>query len=85
MPELRNIFGGTGMKYWYVAFIISMAWLVAALVNSAAVSQFELTVYDNEGRVVETRIVNRSDAELRSPENLPVTKSYKPIKPVSFL
>lgn len=85
MPELRNIFGGTSMKYWYVAFIISMAGLVAVLINSASVTQFELTIYDNEGRVVETRIVDKDDVELRSPENLPVTKSYKPLKPVSFL
>ncbi|MGE4496843.1 MAG: hypothetical protein AB7E48_03110 [Deferribacterales bacterium] len=83
MPELRDIFGGASMKYWYVAFIISMAWLVASLVNNAAVSQYELTLYDNEGKVIETKIVDKY--RLQTPESLPVTKSYKPIKPVSFL
>lgn len=83
MPELRDIFGGASMKYWYVAFIISMAWLVGSLVNSSAVSKYELTFYDNEGNIIKTEIVDRS--RFQAPETLPVTKSYKPIKPLSFL
>jgi hypothetical protein len=83
MPELRDFFGGRSMKYWYVAFVISIGWLVATLANNGSVSQYELTIYDNEGNAVKTEIVDKY--RMKQPETLPVTKSYKPIKPVSFL
>ncbi|WP_022852135.1 hypothetical protein [Limisalsivibrio acetivorans] len=83
MPEFSRFFTGSSLKYWYIAFVISLAWLIGSMVNARAVTQYEVTLYDRDGQVKDVRIVDKY--RLQAPESLQVPKSYRPIKPVSFL
>lgn len=83
LKSISQYFGGRYMKFWYVAFVLVMGWFVLGLVNRMAVSSYELTGYDSNGNVVGTKIVDMNT--MTNPDRLPVTKSYKPIKPVKFL
>jgi len=71
------------MKYWYVAFAVVMLWFILNLLNNAAVSRYELTAYDSDGNVIGSTEVQ--SGTMAPPERLPITKSYKPYKPVKFL
>jgi len=71
------------MRYWYIAFAVVIIWFTVNMVNNGAVSSYELTAYDNAGNVVGTKVVNGDT--MSAPERLPITKSYKPLKPIGIL
>jgi len=81
--KFSQYFGGRYMKYWYVAFAFVVIWFTVNLVNSSAVSSYELVGYDNKGNVVGRKVVNTDS--MTPPERLPVAKAYRPIKPIKFL
>jgi hypothetical protein len=81
--EISQYFGGRYMRYWYVAFAAVMIWFIVNLLNNSAVSKYEFTAFDSEGNVLGKTIVQRGS--MVDPERLPVTKAYKPIKPIGFL
>lgn len=81
--EFSKYFGGSYMPYWYGAFVLVVGWFVINLFNNASVSRYELTAYDNAGNALGSKIVDART--MTPPEKLPVTKSYKPVKPVKFL
>lgn len=81
--NFSQYFGGKYMKYWYVAFVVVMGWFVLNLANSIAVSSYELTAYDQNGRALGSEIVHRDT--MSKPERLPITKAYRPVKPIKFL
>ncbi|MGE4466063.1 hypothetical protein [Sphaerochaeta sp.] len=83
MKRFNQYFGGKYMRYWYVAFVLVIAWFVLNLFNNGSVSRYELTAYDADGKVLDSMMVDASS--MSQPETLPVPKSYKPVKPVKFL
>jgi len=80
--KMNSIFTGKFLKYWYIAFFIVIGYMFLLMANNGAVSQYELTIYDEQGKVVETKIMDRNNWQ--APESLPVTKSYRPIKPLDI-
>lgn len=71
------------MKYWYIAFVAVVLWFTVNLVNNGAVSSYELIGFDASGNVVGSKTVHMNS--MTPPERLPVTKSYRPIKPIKIL
>lgn len=71
------------MPYWYAAFAVIMIWFILNLVNNSSVSRYELTAYDANGKELGSKTVMAET--MTPPERLPVTKAYKPVKPVKFL
>ena len=81
--QFSQYFGGKYMPWWYGAFAVVMLWFLLNMVNNSAVTTYELTAYDSSGKVVGTKTVNGNT--MTAPERLPVTKEYRPVKPVKFL
>jgi len=71
------------MRYWYAAFAIVIIWFTINMVNNSAVRSYELTGYDQNGNKLGSQIVNADT--MTAPERLPITKAYKPLKPIGFL
>jgi uncharacterized protein YuzE len=81
--DFTKYFGGDYMRYWYIAFAVVIIWFTINLVNNSAVREYELTAYDTNGKVIGTKAVNANT--MTAPERLPISKSYKPKKPIKFL
>ena len=78
--DFNRFFTGKYLKYWYAALFVVIAWIVIVTFNNRNVNKFEVTIYNSNGEVVEKRIIDRYNWV--SPEKLPVTKTYRPIKPL---
>ncbi|MGE4318695.1 MAG: hypothetical protein AB7E96_07280 [Deferribacterales bacterium] len=83
IKKFNQYFGGRYMPYWYVAFALVMGWFLLNLFNNSSVQRYELTAYDTDGKVIDSMEVSAST--MSQPESLPITKAYRPIKPVKFL
>lgn len=83
LSSFSQYFGGRYMFYWYAAFVVVVGWFALNLVNNSAVSSYEITAYDTDGKALASQIVHADS--MTPPERLPITKAYRPIKPVKFL
>lgn len=79
MKRFNKYFGGQYLKYWYVAFFIILFIMIFDFYNDRTVEAYKLTVYDNNGNVVEVKDISRLELS-RSNLNLPITKAFEPIK-----
>ena len=79
LKKFNFIFTGNYLKIWYALFVIIAALMAFNILKLRAVSEFDLTVYNAEGQIISQRRVHSDEVPLIL-DQLPVTKSFKPVK-----
>lgn len=78
MKKFSKYFGGEYMKYWYIAFAITIAIMVLNFISAKNVREFEITVFDNKGNIIEKKVYHKN--ELRIIEKIRQPKAVFPLK-----
>ena len=84
--EMNKYFSGEYMKYWYVAFVVVVAVMLFSFYNSKSVYQFQLTTFDRQGNVIESKVIHEREFGMTENERLdyivPIkeTKTVVPLK-----
>ena len=66
------------MKYWYVAFAITIAIMALSFISAKNVREFEITVFDRDGNIIEKKVYHKN--ELRIIEKIRQPKAVFPLK-----
>ncbi len=66
------------MKYWYVAFAVTIAIMILNFISAKNVREFEITVFDKNGQVIEKKVYHKN--ELRVIEKIRQPKAVLPLK-----
>lgn len=80
MGKFNQYFTGKYLKFWYAAFAVTLIWFALTMFNNGGVKKYELTIFNAKGEVVRTMVMDRTNWKI--PETLPMTKVYRPIKPI---
>ena len=103
--SVTRFFGGKYMKYWYIAAVLIIIFMAGSYMNAKNIEGFDLTIYNNEGKIAGEVFVDINDPakslEVIIPnnynngriafgrdyidsqlQNLPVSKSFMPVKKI---
>ncbi len=64
--KISKYFGGKYMKYWYIAFAISVVLLAGYSFSKSKVDTFKLTVYNEDGSIASEEIVSKDEVESKA-------------------
>lgn len=59
--SVTRFFGGKYMKYWYVATVLVICFMVASYMNSKNIEGLNLTIYNNDGEIVKEVFIDIDD------------------------
>lgn len=62
--KISSYFGGKYMKYWYVAFAVTVLLMLAFSVSEAKVDKFVFTVYNDDGSIQSERIISKAETDM---------------------
>lgn len=62
--KFTKYFGGDYMKYWYVAFAVTVLLMLAFSIADAKVDKFKYTVYNEDGSIQSERIISKEEADI---------------------
>jgi hypothetical protein len=79
MKKYNVIFTGHFLKIWYALFVIVLAAMIYNSIHLRSVDEFDLTVYDRSGAIISEKRVSKDEVSFLV-DQLPVTKSFKPVK-----
>ncbi len=52
------------MKYWYIAFAVTVLLMLAFSIADAKVDKFKFTVYNEDGTIQSERIVSKEEVDI---------------------
>lgn len=61
--KFSRYFGGEYMKYWYIAFAVTVLLMLAFSIADAKVDKFKFTVYNEDGTIQSERIVSKEEVD----------------------
>lgn len=64
--KFSKYFGGEYMKYWYIAFAITVLLMLAFSIADSKVDKFKFTVYNEDGSIQSEQIISKEEVELRA-------------------
>lgn len=64
--KFSKYFGGEYMKYWYIAFAITVLLMLAFSIADSKVDKFTFTVYNEDGTIQSEQIISKEEVELRA-------------------
>ncbi len=64
--KFSRYFGGEYMKYWYIAFAITVLLMLAFSIADAKVDKFKFTEYNEDGSIKSEQIISKEEVELRA-------------------
>lgn len=64
--KFSRFFGGEYMKYWYIAFAVTVLLMLAFSVAESKIDTFKFTVYNEDGSVQSEQIISKEELELRA-------------------
>lgn len=64
--KFSKYFGGQYMKYWYIAFAITVLLMFAFSISDSKVDKFKFTVYNKDGSIQSEQIISKEEVELRA-------------------
>ncbi len=79
MKKIGKYFGGVYMPYWYGAFVVVVALMLASYINVASVDKFKLKIFDQNGNLIEEKEISKRDLE-KYDAPLPISKAFHPVK-----
>lgn len=59
-------FGGEYMKYWYIAFAVTVLLMLAFSIADAKVDKFKFTVYNEDGSIQSEQIISKEEVDIRA-------------------
>lgn len=59
--SVTRFFGGQYMKYWYIATVLVIVFMVASFMNAKNIEGLNLTIYSNEGEIVKEVFIDIED------------------------
>ena len=62
--KFSKYFGGQYMKYWYIAFAITVFLMLAFSISDSKVDKFKFTVYNEDGSIQSEQIISKEEVEL---------------------
>lgn len=62
--KFSGYFGGKYMKYWYVAFAVTVLLMLAFSVSEAKIDKFVFTVYNEDGSIQSERTISKAEADI---------------------
>ena len=62
--KFYRYFGGEYMKYWYIAFAVTVLLMLAFSIADAKVDKFKFTVYNEDGTIQSERIVSKEEVDI---------------------
>lgn len=66
MKKFTKYFGGQYMKYWYIAFAITVLLMLAFSISDSKVDKFKFTIYNEDGSIQSEQIISKEEVELRA-------------------
>ena len=64
--KFSKYFGGQYMKYWYIAFAITVLLMFAFSISDSKVDKFKFTIYNEDGSIQSEQIISKGEVELRA-------------------
>ena len=64
--KFSKYFGGQYMKYWYIAFAITVLLMLAFSISDSKVDKFKFTIYNEDGSIQSEQIISKEEVELRA-------------------
>lgn len=80
MKKFNFIFTGKYLKFWYIAFALTIGLMVLNYTRLRAVNDYTLYVYDNSGNVIQTEHLTRGEINQWALGKYPVPKLFVPNK-----
>ncbi len=59
--SVTRFFGGEYMKYWYIATVLVIGFMIASYMNAKNLEGLNLTIYNNEGEIVKEVFIDIED------------------------
>ena len=76
--KFTRFFGNEYIKFWYVAFAITIGLMYLDHINNSSINQFKFTQYDNLGNVVKEELITETEIAVKL--KTPGHKSFEPVK-----
>ncbi len=64
--KFSRYFGCEYMKYWYIAFAITVLLMLAFSIADAKVDKFKFTVYNEDGTIQSEQIISKEEVDIRA-------------------
>ncbi len=71
IKKFSKYFGGQYMKYWYIAFAITVLIMAFYYINERNIKYYTWTVYDENGTAVHTENIPAEEVAVKARENKP--------------
>ena len=59
--SVTRFFGGQYMKYWYIAAVVVIGFMIATYMNAKNLEGLDLTLYNSKGEIVEEVFIDVND------------------------
>lgn len=64
--KFSKYFGGQYMKYWYIAFAVTVILMLAFSIADSKVDKFKFTIYNEDGSIKSEQIISKEEVEIRA-------------------
>lgn len=64
--KFSRYFGSEYMKYWYIAFAVTVLLMLAFSIADAKVDKFKFTVYNEDGSIQSEQIISKEEVDIRA-------------------
>ena len=66
IKKFSRFFGGEYMKYWYIAFAVTVLLMLAFSIADSKVDKFKFTVYNEDGTIQSEQIISKEEVDIRA-------------------
>lgn len=64
--RFSKYFGGEYMKYWYVAFAITVILMAVFYISEKNINTFVYTEYNEDGSIAKEQVISKEEVEIRA-------------------
>lgn len=64
--RFSKYFGGEYMKYWYIAFAITVILMTIFYVSEKNIDTFVYTEYNEDGSIAKEQVISKEEVEIRA-------------------
>ncbi len=66
IKKFSKYFGGVYMKYWYIAFAITVLLMTAFYISEKSISKYTFTVYNEDGSVASVEEISQEETQIKA-------------------
>lgn len=64
--KFSKYFGGEYMKYWYIAFAVTVLLMLAFSIADSKINKFKFTVYNEDGSIQSEQIISKEEVDIKA-------------------